>query len=257
MSTHIDLYDIPHIFYKRIIHTHYIYSRKVGHHSRGRPEGSLFNSYYTEVLGRAQLLSLNCSTLLFIRTVYCWVFSKEVSNTIFKVFGMTRPAIEPRSPGPLVNTFIRWQICIIYIYIYIYIVRYIYIFTLIDCFVVLQLFSVARHIRRFKMRSKPAQIYVRLRIMSIRRLVTYIILGIITHYILAFVCLYFALPDTRVLNSFEELCIMRMAAINSFVRVLNTPPGWGVYIVIHRFVSELFGDNIIFKQSKAHLSAHS
>ena len=37
-------------------------------------------------------------------TLYCWVLSKEVSSTIFKVFGRTRPGIEPRSPGPLVNT---------------------------------------------------------------------------------------------------------------------------------------------------------
>ena len=32
---------------------------------------------------------------------------------------------------------------------------------------------------------------------------------------------FYTLPDTRVLNSFEELCIMRAAAVNSFVRVLN------------------------------------
>ena len=38
------------------------------------------------------------------RTLYCWVLSKEVSSTIFKVFGMTRPGIEPRSHGQLVNT---------------------------------------------------------------------------------------------------------------------------------------------------------
>ena len=65
----------------------------------GRPEGSLFNSYYSEVL-----LSLDCSTLPLIRTLYCWLLSKKVSNTIFKVFGITRPGIEPRSPGPLTNT---------------------------------------------------------------------------------------------------------------------------------------------------------
>ena len=29
-----------------------------------------------------------------IRTWYCWVLSKEVSSTIFKVFGMSRPGIE-------------------------------------------------------------------------------------------------------------------------------------------------------------------
>ena len=38
------------------------------------------------------------------RTLYCWVLSKEVSSTIFKVFGMTRPEMELRSPGPLANT---------------------------------------------------------------------------------------------------------------------------------------------------------
>ena len=37
-------------------------------------------------------------------TLYCWVFSKEVSSTIFKVFGMTWPGTEPKSPGPLANT---------------------------------------------------------------------------------------------------------------------------------------------------------
>ena len=77
---------------------------KVGNCSQGRPEGSLFNSYYTKAYRRALLLSLDCSTLPLIHTLYCWVLSKEVSSTIFKVFGMTRPGIEPRSPGPLANT---------------------------------------------------------------------------------------------------------------------------------------------------------
>ena len=44
------------------------------------------------------------STLPLIRTLKCWVLSKEVSSTIFKVFSMTRPGIEPRSPRPLTNT---------------------------------------------------------------------------------------------------------------------------------------------------------
>ena len=44
---------------------------KVGDHSRGQPEGFLFNSYYTDVLGRVLLLSVDCSTLLVIRTLYC------------------------------------------------------------------------------------------------------------------------------------------------------------------------------------------
>ena len=50
------------------------------------------------------LLCLDCSTLPLISTLYCWVLSKEISNTIFKVFGMTRHMIEPRSLGPLANT---------------------------------------------------------------------------------------------------------------------------------------------------------
>ena len=33
-----------------------------------------------------------------------WVLCKEVSSTIFWVFNMTRPRIEPRSPGSQVNT---------------------------------------------------------------------------------------------------------------------------------------------------------
>ena len=32
------------------------------------------------------------------------MLSKEVSSTIFKVFDMTRPGIEPWSPGSLTNT---------------------------------------------------------------------------------------------------------------------------------------------------------
>ncbi len=55
-------------------------------------------------LWMALLLSLDCSTLPLIRALYCWVLSKEASSTIFKVFGMTRPGIEPRSPGPLADT---------------------------------------------------------------------------------------------------------------------------------------------------------
>ena len=46
------------------------------------------------------LLSLDCSTLPLIRTLDCWVLSKEALSTIFKVFGLTRPVIEPRSVHP-------------------------------------------------------------------------------------------------------------------------------------------------------------
>ena len=64
---------------------------KVGDLSRGWPEGLLFDSYYTEVLERALLFSLDCSTLPLIPSLYYWVLSKGASSTIIKVFGMTRP----------------------------------------------------------------------------------------------------------------------------------------------------------------------
>ena len=98
-----------------------------------------------------------------------------------------------------------------------------------DCFVVSQLFSVARHVGHLKLESKPAQLYVRLCIIPLSQQVNYVRSGIIRHYVVAFVCLHFALPDTRVLNSFKELCIMRAAAVNSFTRVLN--PNGGTYIL--------------------------
>ena len=58
--------------------------------------------------------------------------------------------------------------------------------------------------------------------------------GIIRYYVAttaaASVCLHFyTLSATRVLNSFEQLCIMRAAAENSFARVLN--PHGGAYIL--------------------------
>ena len=40
----------------------YEYVSKLAESSRGRPEGFLFNSYYTEASGRALLHSLDCST---------------------------------------------------------------------------------------------------------------------------------------------------------------------------------------------------
>ena len=52
----------------------------------------------------ALLLYLNCSTLPSTRTLYCQVLSKEVSSTIFKFFGMSRPGIEPRSPRRLAKS---------------------------------------------------------------------------------------------------------------------------------------------------------
>ena len=51
-------------------------------------------------------------------------------------------------------------------------------------------------------------------------LVTYVSSGIITHFVLAFVCLHFAPLDTRMPSSLEKLFITWVAAINSFTSVL-------------------------------------
>ena len=69
-----------------------------------------------------------------------------------------------------------------------------------DCFVVSQLFGMPRYVGCFKL-------YIKLSILPLSHQVTYVSLGIVRHCIVAFVCLHFALPDTKVVNSFIELCI--------------------------------------------------
>ena len=68
--------QVIHISIHIFISLHYI--SNVCNCSRGWPEGFLFNNYYTKELGRLLLLSLDCSTLPLISTLYCWVFSKEI-----------------------------------------------------------------------------------------------------------------------------------------------------------------------------------
>ena len=105
-------YDIKYSYLIQIIYTFkyvlFKVSCKVGNHSRGRPEGSLFNSYYTEVYGEGAtpfpgLLYCTLDSYLIMLSA-----SKAASSTIFWVFGMTRPGIEPQFPGPLTNTLIIW-----------------------------------------------------------------------------------------------------------------------------------------------------
>ena len=52
----------------------YIYISKVGDRSREWPEIFLFDSYNIKVLERALLLSLYCSTLPLIRTLYIYIY---------------------------------------------------------------------------------------------------------------------------------------------------------------------------------------
>ena len=132
-----------------------------------------------------------------------------------------------------VLTLPKYTVCI-YIYIYIYI----YCHPQTDCFVLSELFSVARHVGRSKPRSKPFQIYVRLSLRPLGQQAYHVWLReFLRYYVVtaAAVCFHFyTLSATRVLNSFEELCIMRAATENSFTRVLN--PHGGVYIYIYIYM---------------------
>ena len=114
----------------------------------------------------------------------------------------------------------------LYLYIYIYIYIYIFCHPQAECFIVSQLFSVASHIGRFKLGLKPAQLYVRFSIILFSYRSTYVRSGIIRHYVVAFICLHFALADTRVLNSFEELCITWVADKNRIFgfKILTNQP---------------------------------
>ena len=94
---------------------------------------------------------------------------------------------------------------------------YIYCHPRTDCFILSELFSVARHVGRSKPGPKPTQLYVR---QSLRLLGQQAYnVEFLRYYVAtaaaaaASVCLHFyTLSATRVLNSFEELCIMPAAA---------------------------------------------
>ena len=97
-----------------------------------------------------------------------------------------------------------------------------------DCFVLSELFSVTRYVGRLKSRSNFTSDLISDRTANNR---TSLAKGIIKYYLAveaASVCLHFdTLSASRVLNSFEELRIMRAATENSFARVLN--PHGGAY----------------------------
>ena len=101
----------------------YIYMFFLADHSQRLP----FNSYYIEVWGFAPPFPRLLHTL----DLYLIMLSvsKVVSNTIFWVFGMTQPGIEPQSPRPLVNTQLIRPMARLYIYTYIHI--YFFLLTII------------------------------------------------------------------------------------------------------------------------------
>ena len=94
----------------------------------------------------------------------------------------------------------------------------------------------ARHVARLKLGSKPAQLYVRPLGQQAYRFSR----GIIRHKVVAEAAA-FVLPDTRGLNSFEELCIMPAASVNSFVRLLNPHRGANGKLRFFEYVNIVVG----------------
>ena len=94
----------------------------------------------------------------------------------------------------------------------IYINTHVMLFTDRHFWYITTLFSVARYAGCFKLGLKHTQLYITLSILPLSHQATYVSLGIITHYISAFICLHFALTDTGVLNSLQELCITQIDA---------------------------------------------
>ena len=71
-------------------------------------------------------------------------------------------------------------------------------------------------------------------------------------YVSFFFCLHMCLMATRVLNSFEEVCITRVATGNSFMRVLN--PFRNLFKDMKR--EELLLRTIIFNKTFIYLFIH-
>ena len=97
-------FEVPILFLKqKTLKSYKSKVSKVGDRSRGRPESSFSIATTPKCRGEHYFFPR-------IVPLYPWyipyivVLSKEVSSTIFKVFGMMWPGIEPKSPGPLANT---------------------------------------------------------------------------------------------------------------------------------------------------------
>ena len=88
------------------------------------------------------------------KIIYIYIYIYIIQTGLFKL-GM---ATDPEERKLWIQTHQTPEVGYIYIYIYIY------CYQQTDCFVVSELFSVARHIGRLKLGLKPAQLYVRLRI---------------------------------------------------------------------------------------------
>ena len=79
-----------------ILHEIMSFPSKAGDRSRGRREGSLFNSYYTEMSGKALFFSLDCPNL------FQWLLHLGVGEATTPVF---------RLPHFTLDTYLIYLIC--------------------------------------------------------------------------------------------------------------------------------------------------
>ena len=117
--------------------------------------------------------------------------------------------------------------------------HYIYCHPQTDCFSVSQLFSVARYIGRSKLGSKLAQLFVRLSILPLSQQANHGGVGIIKHYVVAFVSLHFCLTGYQSAQ-FIRRALHHASGSRKFFRQSVQPPWESVYIVIHRQTVSLY-----------------
>ena len=95
-----------------------------------------------------------------------------------------------------------------------------------DCFIVSQLFSVARHVGCLKLGSKPAQVYVRLCIIPLSPR-TNLTSGIIRHCVIAFVSLHLCLIGYQSAQFIRRALHYANGSLK-FLRQSAQPP-WGAW----------------------------
>ena len=167
-----------------------------------------YNYKECSILGRAKLQKIDS-----------WV------GTILQQFRLKRLLRVSNSDPEISRIVPNHELSCIYIYIYCH--------PQSDCFVVSQLFSVARHVRRFKRTMYLAQIFVRLSMLPLSHQSTYVSSGIKRHYVLVFVCLHFPyrIPECSIIS---KTFVLRKWQPLIPSPECSTLGEWSVYIVIHR-----------------------
>ena len=114
-----------------------------------------------------------------------------------------------------------------------------------DCFVVSQLFSVARDAGRLNLGSKPTQLYVSLSIRPLNHQANHVSSGIIRYYVVAFVCLHLYLTGYQ-RAQFIRWALHYASGSRKILYKRDQPPWGSVYIVIHRQTISLYHNSSVW-----------